>query len=59
MSMIQAYAPTTDHSYEEVEQFYEKLENIIRTVPKNDVLVMMRDWNAKISVDAMKTGLEL
>ena len=48
----QVYAPTTDHSDEELEHFYKKLEHTTRTVPRNNALVVMNDCNAKVGADA-------
>ena len=52
MSIIQVYAPTSDHEDEEVEEFYEQLDNIIAKVPKKDLLIIQGDWNAKVGTDA-------
>ena len=52
MTIIQVYAPTTDYDDETNEQFYEDLENVIRSTPKKDILVIQGDWNAKIGPDA-------
>ena len=51
MTIIQVYAPTTDHDDEEVEKFYELLESIITEVPKKDILIVQGDWNAKVGPD--------
>ena len=48
ISIIQVYAPTTDHYDEEIEVFYNNLQNVIKTVSKKDILVIQGDWNAKI-----------
>jgi len=52
MTVINAYAPTTDHSDEEIEEFYEQLDNTIAEVPKKDILVITGDWNAKVGPDS-------
>ena len=51
MTIIQVYAPTTDHDDEEVKMFYELLESTITEVPK-DILIVQGDWNAKVGPDA-------
>ena len=43
ISIIQVYAPTTDHSDEEIEVFYNNLQNVIKTVSKKDILVIQGD----------------
>ena len=56
ISVIQVYAPTTDSTEEEIEQFYENLDDCLKQIPKKDVRVIMGDWNAKIGKD--NTGWE-
>ena len=45
------YAPTTSHSDEEIINFYERLEDVIEKVDKNDMKIVIGDWNAKIGHD--------
>ncbi|XP_076454867.1 uncharacterized protein LOC143289703 [Babylonia areolata] len=52
LTIIQVYAPTTDHGDEETEEFYEQIDSIIATVPKKDMLIVQGDWNAKVGPDA-------
>ena len=54
ISIIQVYAPTTEHSDEEIEVFYNNLQNVIKTVSKKDILVIQGDWNAKIGKDTIQ-----
>ena len=54
ITVIQVYAPTSDHEDENVEQFYEQLDIIIAKTPKKDILVVEGDWNAKVSPDTYK-----
>lgn len=42
------YAPTTAASPEEVESFYEQVDQAISSVPKKDVILLMGDFNAKV-----------
>ena len=47
--IIQVYAPTTAADGEEIEQFYEELDNIIKTHKKcRDMLLVIEDYNANI-----------
>ena len=46
--VIQVYAPTSNAEEAEVEQFYEDLEDLLELIPKNDVLFIIGDWNAKV-----------
>ena len=43
--VIQVYALTSNA--EEVEQFYEALQDLLELTPKRDVLSIIGDWNAK------------
>ena len=46
ITVIQAYAPTSN--VEEVEWFYEDLQDLLELTPKIDVLFIIGDWNAKV-----------
>ena len=48
ITVIQAYAPTSNTGEAEVEQFYEDLQNLLELTPKTDVLFIIGDWNAKV-----------
>ena len=48
MTVIQAYAPTSNAEEAEVEQFYEDLQNLLELTPKKDVLFIIGYWNAKV-----------
>ena len=48
ITVIVAYAPTTDHSEEEVEAFYEAVEKVMEETPKDNIKFLVGDWNAKI-----------
>ena len=52
ISIIQVYAPTSDHSEEELERFYNQLETTLKSIPKKDIVVVMGDWNATVGSDA-------
>ena len=43
-----SYAPTSNAEEAEVEQFCEDLEDLLELTPQNDVLLILRDWNAKV-----------
>ena len=58
MTIIQVYAPTTDHNDEEVGKFYELLESTIMEVPKKDILIIQGDWNAKVGPDTYENWAE-
>ena len=48
ITVIQAYAPTSNAEEAEVERFYEDLQDLLELTPKKDVLFIMGDWNAKV-----------
>ena len=48
ITVIQVYAQTTNAEEAEVEQFYEDLQDLLEVIPKNDVLFITGDWNAKV-----------
>ena len=52
MTIVQVYAPTSECSEEVIDDFYEELEKLLRTVSRKDILVVQGDFNAKIGKDA-------
>ena len=54
ITIIQAYAPTSDYDGDAVEDFYEHLQEILDHSLKNGTLVVLGDWNAKVGEDALK-----
>ena len=48
ITVIQAYAPTSNAEEAEVEWFYEDLQDLLELTPKRDILFPIRDWNAKV-----------
>ena len=46
ITVIQAYAPTSNAEEAEVEWFYEALQDLLE--PQKDVLFIIGDWNAKV-----------
>ena len=48
ITVIQVYAPNSNAEEADVEQFYEDIQDPIEVIPKNDVLFIIRDWNAKV-----------
>ena len=65
ITIIQVYIPTTSSAKEaEVEQFYEDLQDLLELTPKEDILFIIGDWNAKVGSQekikiAVKFGLEI
>ena len=48
ITVIQAYAPTSNAEEADVERFYEDLQDLLELTPKKDVLFIIGDWNAKV-----------
>ncbi|CAF5002173.1 unnamed protein product [Rotaria sp. Silwood1] len=51
ITAIHVYAPTSASSDEEIEAFYNSIENTLAKVPKKDLILMSGDWNAKVGND--------
>ena len=47
ITVIQAYAPTSNPEEPDVEQFYEDLQDLLGLTPKKDVLFIIGDWHKK------------
>ena len=48
ITVIQAYALTSNTEEAEAEQLYEDLQDPLELTPKKDVLFIIGDWNAKV-----------
>ena len=48
ITVIQAYAPTSNAEEAEIEHFYEDLQGLLVLTPKKDVLFITGAWNAKV-----------
>ena len=48
ITVIQAYAPTSNAEEAEVEWVYEDLQDLLELTPKKGVLFIIGDWNAKV-----------
>ena len=64
ITVIQVYAPTSNVEEDEVEQFYEDLQDLLELTPKKDILFIIGDWNAKVESQEIpgitgKFGLEV
>ena len=50
ITVIQAYAPTSNTEEVEVERFYEDLQYLLELTPTKDVVFIIGDWNAKVGI---------
>ena len=48
ITVIRAYAPTSNAEEAEVERFYEDLKDSLEITPKKGVIFIIGDWNAKV-----------
>lgn len=48
INIIQVYAPTADKSDEDVEEFYQQIQDIMRGTKNGDINIVMGDFNSKI-----------
>ena len=53
ITIIQVYAPTSNAEENEVEWFYEDLQDLLELIPPKDVLFIIGDWNAKVGNQAI------
>ena len=47
ITVIQAYAPTSNAEEAEVEWLYEDLQDLLELTPKNYILFIIEDWKSK------------
>ena len=51
LTVIHVYAPTSASSDDEIEIFYDSIEHALTQTPKEDIIIVTGDWNAKIGSD--------
>ena len=51
VNLISAYAPTLTSSAEDKNLFYEKLDNLVCSIPSNEQLILLGDFNARVGAD--------
>ena len=50
ITVIKAYALTSNTEEAEVKQFYEDLQDLLELIPPKNVLFIIGDWNAKVGI---------
>jgi exonuclease III len=55
LSITQVYVPTSEASEEEIEQFYEQLQDVISKIPRNNVSFIIGDFNAKVGNQTVRS----
>ena len=58
INMIQVYAPTSDSSEEDHEEFYETLDLVIKLCKNPEIKIVMGDLNAKVGRSKRDTAVE-
>ena len=48
VTVIQAYAPTSNAEEAEAQRFYDDLQDLLELTPQKDILFIIGDWNAKV-----------
>ena len=48
MTIVQVYAPTSASTPEDIEEFYNSLQNIVDKIPKREICMVTGDLNAKV-----------
>lgn len=48
ISILSVHAPTENKTNDEKESFYAKLDDILNSIPQNDAVVLMGDFNAQV-----------
>ena len=59
ITVIQAYAPTSNTEKTEVERFCEDLQDLLELTPPKTVLFIIGDWNAKVGSQEYQAKLAL
>ena len=54
ITLIQSYAPTSDYSDEDIEIFYQDLQNNYDKIPSKDIKIILGDFNARVGQDSAK-----
>ena len=54
LTIIQVYVPTSSYDDNEVDEFYTELKFLVDQTPKQDILVVQGDWNAKVGEGAQE-----
>ena len=60
ITVIQVYAPVTNAKEAEVEWYCEDLQELLELTPKQDVLFIIGNWNAKVrSLEDTKSNRQI
>ncbi|GFR93643.1 craniofacial development protein 2-like [Elysia marginata] len=48
LAILQTYAPTSDYSDEDIDKYYEEVQDVLKEAKSSEVLIVMGDMNAKV-----------
>lgn len=48
INILQVYAPTSDYSETEIDNFYAQVSKVVNNIPKKEIQIILGDFNAKI-----------
>ena len=54
ITIIQVYVSTSSYDDSEGDEFYRELQSLVDQIPKQDILVVQGDWNAKVGEDVQE-----
>ena len=52
ITILQTHAQASDYDDNEIQEFYDKLQNVVDQTPRKDILVVQGHWNAKVGKGA-------
>ena len=53
MTVLSAYEPTLDAEELDKDQFYDSLDMALQMIPRNDMIILLGDFNARVGTDHM------
>ena len=59
ITIIQVHAPKSSYDDNDVDVFNRELQSLVDQTPKQDILVIKGDWNAKVGEDAQEDWREV
>ena len=59
ITIIQVCAPTSNYDGSEIDELYRELQSLVDQTPKQDILFVQGDWNAKVGEDAQDDWKEV
>ena len=59
ITVVQAYAPTSNVEEAEVEWFYKDVQDLLELTPQKDAFFIIGDWNAKVVSQEIWTNRQI